>query len=260
MSGWDHPDTPAYYEAFCRVSSRYSRANAELIAHAAIEPSMRILDVAAGTGRTAEAALECLGPAGRVICVEPSAPMRAEAKRRVPDPRVAWAANLADVRGPFQRILCGAAIWQFNPLPATIRALAGLLAPAGALCFNIPALYLLEPDDPGGGSDSLLLSMPALLWTSGAPNTARPNRHTLTRRSISRWLRVAGFRTRSWEFRLRFTQEEYAAWLKIPVVAALLLSDRTPAQRSRAIDAALRQVDRSSWKWERWRGWTAWKR
>jgi hypothetical protein len=30
-------------------------------------------------------------------------------------------------------------------------------------------------------------------------------------------------------------------------------------ERARRIDAALRAVDRSSWKWERWRGWTAWK-
>ena len=57
MSGWDEPETPAYYEAFCRSHSRYTRANAELISHARIAPGLRVLDLGAGTGRTAEAAL-----------------------------------------------------------------------------------------------------------------------------------------------------------------------------------------------------------
>ena len=56
MSGWDDPQAPIYYEAFCRKHSRYGRANAALIAHARMEPGMRVLDLAAGTGRTAEAA------------------------------------------------------------------------------------------------------------------------------------------------------------------------------------------------------------
>jgi hypothetical protein len=143
--------------------------------------------------------------------------------------------------------------------------LADLLAPAGALCFNIPALYLLEPDEPGGGSDPSLLCLPALLWTIGADDrdfaTSEPStRLELSRRSIGRWLRNAGLSGRSWSFRLRFTQDDYAAWLKIPLMTTRLLAQCAPEERSRRIDAALRQVDRSSWKWERWLGWTAWKR
>jgi SAM-dependent methyltransferase len=264
VNGWDHPGTAAYYESFCRAHSRYARANAELISHAAIGPSMRVLDVGAGTGRTAEAALERLGD-GRVVCFEPASAMREEGVRRITDPRVAWIEALADARGPFDRVLCGAAVWQLDPLPETLRALADLLAPSGALCFNIPALYLLEPDEPGGGSDPSLLSLPALLWTIGAGGrgaaTSEPStRLRLSRRSIGRWLRRAGLRGRSWTFRLRFTQEGYAAWLKIPIVTAHLLPECAPEERARRIDAALRQVDRSSWRWERWRGWTAWKR
>ena len=265
MNGWDSPETAVYYESFCRAHSRYERANAELIAHAAIEPWMRVLDVGAGTGRTAEAALERLGDDGRVVCAEPAAAMRAEGIRRIADPRVAWIESLTEARGPFDRILCGAAIWQLKPLPETIRALANLLAPAGALCFNIPALYLLEPDEPGGGSDPSLLSLPALLWTiaGGARDfsTSEPSTPLkMTRRSIGRWLRNAGLRGRSWEFRLRLTQEEYAAWLKIPTMTTRLLAQCATEERSHWIDAALGQVDRSSWKWEAWRGWTAWKR
>ncbi len=61
MSGWDDPETAMYYEAFCRSHSRYARANAALVAHAFITPGMRLLDLAAGTGRTAQAALRRLG-------------------------------------------------------------------------------------------------------------------------------------------------------------------------------------------------------
>ena len=70
---------------------------------------------------------------------------------------------------------------------------------------------------------------------------------------------LTGLRAHAWTFRLRLTQEAYAAWLKIPVVAGHLLADLAPGERARRIDAALGSVDRESWKWERWQGWTAWK-
>lgn len=267
MSGWDDPETPLYYESFCRRHARYTQANAALILHAHIAPGMRMLDLAAGTGRTAEAALGLLGDHGRIVCVEPSAPMRTEGARRISDARVTWRATLfdamgSDAGGPFDRILCGAAIWQLEPLDETIRTLSGLLRRGGALCFNIPALYLLEPDDPGGGDDPLLLDLAAALATNAcAACDAAPQQggQPLGRDAIGSWLRAAGLHARTWTFRLRLTQEAYAAWLKIPVVAGRLLADLAPGERARRIDAALGSVDRASWKWERWRGWTAWK-
>ena len=77
--------------------------------------------------------------------------------------------------------------------------------------------------------------------------------------TIRRWLQNVGLRPRSWTFRVRQTQEAYADWLKIPVVSGRMLAGLTPDERARRIDAAMAAVDRSSWKWERWRGWTAWK-
>jgi ubiquinone/menaquinone biosynthesis C-methylase UbiE len=163
MSGWDDPETAAYYEAFCLRHSRYLEANRALIAHAHLAPGMRVLDLAAGTGRTAEFALPELGEDGRVLSVEPSAAMRAEGMRRVTDARVQWSDVLPNGEEAFDRVLCGAAIWQFESLAEALGRLARLLRPGGALCFNIPALYLLEPDEPGGGNDPLLLSLPAAL-------------------------------------------------------------------------------------------------
>ena len=259
MSGWDDPQTPAYYEAFCRSHTRYRLANRTLISHARLEPGMRVLDVAAGTGRTTEAALARLGDGGRVTCVEPSPAMRATGMRRVADPRVTWRATLPDGRRTFDRILCGAAIWQLVPLRQTLLRLSALLCHRGALCFNIPALYLLEADEPGGGSDPLLASLPALLWSSRTRDPDVRAQPTWDGASIEEWLREAGLRARSWSFRVRLTQEAYAAWLKIPALTGRMLGRFAPKERARRIDAALASVDRASWKWERWKGWTAWK-
>jgi SAM-dependent methyltransferase len=256
MNGWDNPEAPIYYEAFCRRFSRYTRANSVLVSHAHIEPGLRVLDLAAGTGRTAEAVLERLGDEGHIVCVEPSEPMRVEGMRRIRDARVEWCASLQEVNGPFDRIVCGAGIWQIEPLPDMLRELVALLREGGALCFNMPALYLHEPDEAGGGRDPLLLDMPAALAVAASqdpPDIENPRE----RPAIDKWLRDAGLDFRPWTFRVRLTQDAFAAWLKIPGIA--ILPGLTPQERAARIDAALGRVDRASWKWERWRGWTAWK-
>lgn len=274
MRGWDDPETAAWYEAFCRRHSRYLRANRELIARAQIAPGMRILDVAAGTGRTAEAVLQSLGESGRVLCFEPSAAMRSAGMRRITDSRVRWSAVLPDATESFDRIVCGASIWLLDPLPQTFLILAGLLCPGGALCFNIPALYLLEPDEPGGGSDPSLLSLLELLLSSPdapplgpadepcAPASDVLDPHApvlLSQSSITTWLNTAGLRAGPWSFSTRISQIAYANWLKIPILTEQLMGELSPKARAERIDAALESVDCSSWKWEHWRGWTAWK-
>lgn len=260
MSGWDDPETAEYYEAFCSRHSRYVRANAELIAHSKIAGDLHVLDLAAGTGRTADAALEMLGEHGKVLCVEPFAGMREEGRRRVADCRVEWCAALPNKQESFDRIICGAAIWQLQPVAETFCILASLLRPGGALSFNIPALYLMEPDEAGGGDDPLLLSLPELLIESREFVAAPVMAHApLSTPCIDAWLNAAGFEAERWSFRLRLTQEEYAEWLKIPVLTDHMLGWLTPQARAQRIDAALGLADGASWKWERWRGWTAWK-
>src|SRR5579872_1092033 len=166
-------------------------------------------------------------------------------ERRVIDGRVRWSAILPEGTELFDWIL------------------ASLLRPSAALCFNIPALYLMEPDEPGGGSDPLLLSLPALLASAdGASIRQSIQCHepsTLSHRSIATWLNAAGLRAQCWSFRVRLTQDAYADWLKIPVLTDQVLGGLTPKVRAERIDEALRSVDRSSWRWERWQGWTAWK-
>lgn len=265
MNAWDDPQAALYYEAFCHAHARYTEANEALIAHACIEADMALLDVAAGTGRTAETALRSLGETGRIRCIEPSEPMRLQGMRRLEDARVEWSGGWPSEADGFDRILCGAAIWQLQPLSQTFADLAQLLRPGGALCFNIPAAYLLEPDEPGGGTDPSLLALPTLLMAMGDGACADGSASTGTEAampssaSMEAMLAAAGLRAESWQFRLVLTQQAYADWLKIPATSDRLLTGLTPEQRAQRIDTALRSVDHSSWKWERWYGWTAWK-
>jgi hypothetical protein len=119
-----------------------------------------------------------------------------------------------------------------------------------------------EPDEPGAGRDPLLLDLVARLAADAAPAagvSAAPLRAPLRRSTIDAALASAGLEFRAWEFRYRLTQTAFARWLAIPVLTDTLLAGAEPAERERRIERALAAVDESSFKWERWRGWTAWK-
>jgi SAM-dependent methyltransferase len=257
MTGWDHPDTVRYYEAFNRSHSRYRTANRALVRHAQLRPGMRALDFAAGTGGTTAVALDVLGPDGHVDCVEPAQAMRAAGMQKF-DARVRWLADLESAGTGYDRILCGAAIWQVPNVAACIHALAERLAPGGALCFNIPAAYAGEPDPAGRGADPLLTELPgalARLRAGGGPPTAAV---TLAgREHLQAALSACGLVPCSWRFASRLTQRAYRDWLKIPVLTDRLLGSLDADQRAAAIDAAC--ADPASWRTERWLGWTAWR-
>lgn len=72
-------------------------------------------------------------------------------------------------------------------------------------------------------------------------------------------LGATGFRTVGWGFRAKLAQAEYRDWLKIPVLTDALLAHCTIEERAARLDAAFAQSDPESWRWEAWRGWTAWK-
>jgi SAM-dependent methyltransferase len=258
MIGWDHPDTARYYEAFDRRHGRYRRANRILAAHAALAPGLRVLDVAAGAGGTARAALKRLGPGGNVVCFEPAAAMRALGEKSLPNPRVSWREDWPVEPDAFDRILCGAAIWQLRPLEETFRRCFALLRPGGGLVFDLPSLYLGEPDEPGGGRDRFLTGLPATLAV-GRTNAAEACPPLPDAAGMERILASAGFRAERWGFILPFRQRAYRDWLKIPPTTDGILAGLDARERAQAIDGAFRRVDPDAWRQERWTGWTAWK-
>ena len=258
-SGWDHPETPRYYETFCQRHDRYRWANALLVAQARLMPGLSVLDLGAGTGRTAEAALAAVPSGLRLLCIEPADAMRAAGEVRLRGKPVLWIPSWPDLTQRFDRILAGASIWQLMPLAETIHRLAGLLAPDGRLCFNIPSLYLGIPDRAGAGADPLLLGMPALL--AAPEGTASPSempRETLpSPEGIDALLRACLLTPERLHAEFRFTQEAYRDWLKIPPLTDRLLAGMAPAERTRRIDEAFARVDAGSWKAEGWFFWSA---
>lgn len=257
--GWDDEATARYFEAFCVRHARYAEANQALVERADLRPGQRVLDLGAGIGGTAEAALSRIGETGRIVCAEPSAAMRSLGRRRVSDSRVEWQTEWPGPGERFDRVLCGAGIWQMLPLEWTFARISGLLTTGGALVFNIPGLYLGQPDAPGGGDDPQLLELPALLarrstllapaGLPGLPDAA----------AIARLLGEAGLRPEPWGFRVRLIQAAYRDWLKIPLMTNYLLPDLDADERAARIDAAFTLVDPHSWRWEAWLGWTAWR-
>ncbi|MEO8751065.1 MAG: phytanoyl-CoA dioxygenase family protein [Casimicrobiaceae bacterium] len=260
MTGWDHPDTVRYYEAFNRRHTRYRTANSALVRHAQLRPGLRVLDFAAGTGGTAAAALDILGADGRVDCVEPAQAMRAAGMQKF-DARVRWFADLESTGTGYERILCGAAIWQVPDVAACIQALAERLAPGGALCFNIPAAYAGEPDPPGRGADPFLTELAGALarLRAGGESPAAAQVTLASRKDLQAALSACGLVPCSWRFASRLTQRAYRDWLKIPVLTDRLLGSLDADQRAAAIDAAAGCADPASWRTERWLGWTAWR-
>lgn len=254
---WSWTDTAKIYAAFSERHDRYQQANAALVHHACMESDLRVLDFAAGTGQTARCVLDMLHDKGRILCCEPSSAMRAEGERGLSDPRVSWAADPPS-QERFDRVLCGAGIWQCQPLNEAIASLADLLDIGGALCFNIPAAYLGVPDDPGGGRDPYLLELINQLADPDRVSTAEPL-DLPTPAGMARMLTDAGLRPEAWQMKLKLTQAAFRDWMKIPVINQPFFEGLTVAERVRRIDAAYAQVDPESWRWEAWLGWTAWR-
>ncbi len=252
--GWDHPETVRFYEQFCAKHARYRCANEALIAAAALRAGMRVLDVGAGLGDTARQALaQCHDL--QVTCLEPAAAMRARGEQRVAQAR--WVTVWPDGES-FDRVLCGAAAWQMQPLEEFFRCASNALRAGGALVFNVPAQYIGEADEPGGGADPYLLQLPeALMNGHGSSASAVPQLPSAPQ--IEESLRAAGFTAVPWCFRGRLRQAEYRDWLKIPVLTDSMLEEHIAEKRAELLEAAYNKCDQASWRWEAWRGWTAWK-
>jgi len=184
--------------------------------------------------------------------------MRATGRNRLRDKRVSWSSKWPPSSARFDRILCGAAIWQLRPLADTFERAAHLLKPGGALCFNVPALYLGIPDEPGGGQDPRLLALPALL-ADGRLADDEPCEPLPSVETIETSLGQQGWISVRWEGTYRFTQEAYRDWMKIPVLTDTLLAGTDPQERARTLDELFQELDAKSWKREHWIGWTAWR-
>jgi ubiquinone/menaquinone biosynthesis C-methylase UbiE len=128
-----------YDEAFAHVTAYFMPF---LLQAAGVVPGMRVLDIATGTGLSAEAALTAVGPTGQVAAVDISPAMVAKARERLGTaPNVALfvedgqALSFAD--GDFDAVICNLGLMFF---PDPVRGLAEfrrVLRPGGRVAVSV---------------------------------------------------------------------------------------------------------------------------
>ena len=133
--------TAPFYEAIARwgwlgTGDVYRR---NVLRRAGLAPGMRAIDVGSGTGPTARALLMIVGHPDRVVCVEPSAGMIAESRKRLPCVHhQATAENLPVDDASFDFLTMGYALRHVDDLDVTFREFRRVLRPGGkALILDV---------------------------------------------------------------------------------------------------------------------------
>lgn len=124
----------------------HHRVVAILAAGADIEPGLRVLDVATGTGLLAFEAAERVGPTGRVLGVDISKGMLAEAHRKAAEMKarnvefVLGDAEWLDLpHGSFDRLTCASSLVLMADIPRALRHWSRFVKPGGLIAFDTPA-------------------------------------------------------------------------------------------------------------------------
>jgi ubiquinone/menaquinone biosynthesis C-methylase UbiE len=117
-----------------------------LVAGAEIRSGFRILDIATGTGLLAIEAAQKVGPTGKVLGIDVSKGMLAEARRKAAaaelrniDFVLADAERLELPRDSFDRVFCSSALVLMSDIPRALRRWIDFLKPGGIIAFDAPS-------------------------------------------------------------------------------------------------------------------------
>lgn len=143
---WEEPAQAEAYLALCRDNRLYADASSALVKALGLGAGERVADLGCGHGETTSAALERVRPGGRVVGVDPAPRMISAAQARFAGRR-GVRFSVGDARalkalGPFDAVLCNAAIWLDPDVPGALRAIRASLGPGGRLGLGLPAEYL----------------------------------------------------------------------------------------------------------------------
>lgn len=140
---------PSYFDkraATYDEETVHHRVVSALLDGVTIKPGFRVLDVATGTGLLALKAAQCVGPTGKVIGVDLSEGMLAEAHRKAAaselrniDFLLADAEQAAFPPATFDCIFCASALVLMADIPRALRRWFACLKPGGSLAFDAPA-------------------------------------------------------------------------------------------------------------------------
>lgn len=248
---WNHPVTVDRYRHFTERHDRYRKAARALVEAAAITPGHTVLDFAAGIGCTALASLEQLGQSDVVTAVEAAEAMRLAGVVRTRGLPVTWYPATPD-RQHYDRVICGAAIWALGPVADVIADLAGSVAPGGVLAVSLPAAYLGEPDEPGGGSDPWLGRLPEVLSEMRLGKVPTEQSPPLNETVLTQAFADSGFSVTRTTLRNRLSQAAYCDWMTLPPVNDTLLGQLPPEDRIAVVGRVASGLDTASWRWEAW--------
>lgn len=241
-SGWANAEI---YDAFAREHTIYRQLNEHLVRVAEIATARRVLDLACGTGMTAEACLAVLPPDGELVGADASAEMVELARSRISDPRahfeVVPAARIGHtLQGPFDRALSNAAFWQFPTRRPVLSALAQLLAPGAIFAFNVPAERLR-------GEATEMHPFQAALARAIERRNDLPFPHTATTlhpKRLERQLSEAGFEPAHRErLDVQCRQRELMELMEIPAMLRPLTPDLGEAAREEILAEAQGRSD-----------------
>ena len=108
----------------------------EALQRGGLKAGMSVLDVATGTGLVAREALKLIGPQGRLVGLDPSSAMLAEARRALAIETVEGRAEAIPLPGgQFDFVSMGYALRHVGDLGATFREYLRVLKPGGTVCI-----------------------------------------------------------------------------------------------------------------------------
>jgi len=117
-----------------------------LVAGAEIRSGFRVLDIATGTGLLAFEAARKVGPAGKVLGIDVSKGMLAEARKKAAaaelrniDFVLADAERLEFPLESFDRVFCSSALVSMSDIPRALRHWIDFLKPGGIIAFDAPS-------------------------------------------------------------------------------------------------------------------------
>jgi ubiquinone/menaquinone biosynthesis C-methylase UbiE len=124
----------------------HHRVASLLVAGAEIRSGFRVLDIATGTGLLAIAAAQKVGPAGKVVGIDISKGMLAEAHTKAAaaelrniDFVLADAERLEFPLGSFDCVFCSSAVVSMSDIPRALHHWIDFLKPGGVIAFDTPS-------------------------------------------------------------------------------------------------------------------------
>lgn len=232
------------YDRFVRERQIYDWLNRRIVQRADLRRARRVLDLGCGTGATTQACLGAIPADAEIVGIDASAEMVDVARNNVHDPRasfeVATASQVEHFEGPFDRVVCNAAFWQFPRPQEVFRALARRTSGGARFVFNVPAERVV------GERGSIHPFQVALLHEvetqAGRPLQAQPIRIDPER--IDALACEEGFEPVSREREVyEGLQGELIELMSIPAMIVPLTLDLSDAQREEAWNRARERSD-----------------